>query len=157
MTTRKISGTTRILLSGAALALLAVFLYWLEMNRSRYGMAVSVLQKGVILSVVAVSMNLLNGFTGLFSLGQAGFMSIGAYVTAIVTIPADSVKAVYYMNGLAPWLMSFKERLAFLPQPILILFGLLLGGLVAGVFAALIGIPVLRLKSDYLAIATLGF
>ena len=157
MATRKISGTTRILLSGAALALLVLFLYWLEMNRSRYGMAVSVLQKGVILSVVAVSMNLLNGFTGLFSLGQAGFMSIGAYVTAIVTIPVESVKAVYYMNGLAPWLMSFKESLAFLPPSILILFGLLLGGLVAGVFAALIGIPVLRLKSDYLAIATLGF
>ncbi|HOQ95353.1 MAG TPA: branched-chain amino acid ABC transporter permease, partial [Sphaerochaeta sp.] len=70
-----------------AAALFLAFLYWLDANRLSQGMLISVLQKGAILALVAVSMNLLNGFTGLFSLGQAGFMSIGAYTTAILIIP----------------------------------------------------------------------
>lgn len=49
----------------------------------------SILKKGAIYSLVAVSMNLLNGFTGLFSLGQAGFMLLGAYTYAIFTIPVE--------------------------------------------------------------------
>lgn len=157
MTEISFSKTKRLVLNIAALLVLAVFLFILEMNKNQVGMAVSILQKGAILSIVAVSMNLLNGFTGLFSLGQAGFMAIGAYVTAIISIPANSIDAVYYVSGVAPWLKSFKESIAFLPDPLRILVGLLLGGLFAAVFAALIGMPVLRLKSDYLAIATLGF
>lgn len=149
--------TKRILLSVISLLVLVVLLFLLEINKDRFGMAVSILQKGAILSIVAVSMNLLNGFTGLFSLGQAGFMSLGAYVTAIVTIPVKNVDGVYYMNGVAPWLKSFKVSIDFLPEPLRIVLGLLLGGLLAAIFAGLIGIPVLRLKSDYLAIATLGF
>ncbi|MFQ9472282.1 MAG: ABC transporter permease subunit [Oscillospiraceae bacterium] len=47
----------------------------------------TVLKKGAVYSLVAVSMNLLNGFTGLFSLGQAGFMLLGAYTYAILTVP----------------------------------------------------------------------
>ena len=50
------------------------------------------INKGIILAVVAVSMNLVTGFTGLFSLGQAGFMAIGAYVTAIFLIPLNSIE-----------------------------------------------------------------
>ena len=56
----------------------------------------TVLKKGATYALVAVSMNLLNGFTGLFSLGQAGFMLIGAYVYAIFSIPADQHAAVGY-------------------------------------------------------------
>ena len=52
-------------------------------------MLIPVLRKGAIYSLVCVSMNLLNGFTGLFSLGQAGFMLIGAYAYSIFSIPAD--------------------------------------------------------------------
>lgn len=111
-------------------------------------MAVTVLQKGFILAVVAVSMNLLNGFTGLFSLGQAGFMALGAYTYAIFTIPLESRASVYYISGMNPVLAGIE-----LPM----LAALLAGGLVAALFAAVIGFPVLRLKSDYLAIATLGF
>ena len=140
-----------------ALIVLAGLLFLLEINKNSYGMAVSILQKSAILAIVAVSMNLLNGFTGLFSLGQAGFMAIGAYITAMVSIPTSTIDSVYYTSGVAPWLKNTKLALDVLPEPVLILFGLLLGGLVAAVFAALIGIPVLRLKSDYLAIATLGF
>ncbi|MFV0411644.1 MAG: branched-chain amino acid ABC transporter permease [Oscillospiraceae bacterium] len=131
-----------------ALVLVCAALIFLDMNKSSYGMAVSILQKAAIYSVVAVSMNLLNGFTGLFSLGQAGFMAIGAYTAAILTIPVESRAGVYYISGINPAIANI-----YLPFPL----ALVVGGLVAALFAALIGIPVLRLKSDYLAIATLGF
>ena len=108
----------------------------------------TVLQLGAIYALVAVSMNLLNGFTGLFSLGQAGFMALGAYTFAILTIPVNSKPMVYYLYGVAP----FLENLC-LPTPL----AMIIAGLVAALFAALIGAPVLRLKSDYFAIATLGF
>lgn len=112
------------------------------------GYLISIIQKCLVFAVVALSMNMVTGFTGLFSLGQAGFMALGAYTTAIFTIPVKSRAGVYYMNGILPAL----EKMS-LPIPIAII----LGGLVAATFAALIGIPVLKLKSDYLAIATLGF
>ncbi len=105
-----------------------------------------VLKKGAIYALVAVSMNLLNGFTGLFSLGQAGFMLIGAYCYGIFTIPVENRAMVYqYFDG---GLVQFT-----LPIGI----ALILAGVAAGICAAFIGFPVLRLKSDYLAIATLGF
>lgn len=149
--------STKTICSCITIALLLAFLLYMETQKTTQGMAVSILQKSAILSIAAVSMNLLNGFTGLFSLGQAGFMAIGAYVTAILTIPVGKIEGVYYMSGVAPWIMSIKQGLAAWPEPALIVLGLVAGGLVAAVFAALIGIPVLRLKSDYLAIATLGF
>ena len=62
-------------------------------------MLFTVLKKGAVYALVASSMNLLNGFTGLFSLGQAGFMLLGAYTYAILTIPAESRDAVYYLYG----------------------------------------------------------
>mgnify|MGYP001100720254 CR=1 FL=1 len=139
--------------------LLMLFLFWLNANRLQNGMLVSILQKGVILALVAVSMNLLNGFTGLFSLGQAGFMSIGAYTTAILLIPVQNLDGVYYMNGVHPGIRAFKMMVASSPEFIQIVFpfiALLMGGLLAAFAAAIVGVAVLRLKSDYLAIATLG-
>ncbi len=59
----------------------------------------TVLKKGAVYSLVAVSMNLLNGFTGLFSLGQAGFMLLGAYTYAILTVPVAAKDTVYYLYG----------------------------------------------------------
>ena len=125
-------------------------------------MLVPVLKKGAIYSLICVSMNLLNGFTGLFSLGQAGFLLLGAYAYSIFSIPADQHGAVYqyFDGGLIQF--SIPELIgnalgenwgAFLGAIVCII----IAGLVAAAFAALIGIPVLRLKSDYLAIATLGF
>ena len=110
-------------------------------------------------------MNLLNGFTGLFSLGQAGFMLIGAYTYAIFSIPSESIDSVYQYYDAAIH-FSFQEAingifgLEAMAAPGLIigaLLAMILAGLVAAFFAWLIGLPVLRLKSDYLAIATLGF
>ncbi len=107
----------------------------------------SILKKSAVYSLAAVSMNLLNGFTGLFSLGQAGFMLLGAYTYAILNMPTELKlgTSVYKYYECA-----IHFDMGFLPS-------LLLAGVIAAVFAALIGIPVLRLKSDYLAIATLGF
>jgi len=109
-------------------------------------MLFTVLKKGATYALVAVSMNLLNGFTGLFSLGQAGFMLIGAYAYAVFTIPVAQRMSVYqYYDG---GIIQFT-----LP----VLVAIALAGVFAALFAFLIGLPVLRLKSDYLAIATLGF
>ena len=107
-----------------------------------------VLNLAAIYTIVSVSMNLVNGFTGLFSLGQAGFMAIGAYTVAIFTVPLESRASIFYVVPQNPVLAGIH-----IPFPA----ALLLGGLLAALVAILIGIPVLRLKSDYLAIATLGF
>ncbi len=120
--------------------------YILENVVGSDSMLMTVLEKGAIFALIAVSMNLLNGFTGLFSLGQAGFMLIGAYTYAIFTIETGTRPQVYqyYAGGLVQFTL-----------PALVSIGL--AGLAAAFFAFLIGLPVLRLKSDYLAIATLGF
>ena len=122
------------------IVLVCVALVFLDMNKSHYGMAVSILQKAVIYSVVAVSMNLLNGFTGLFSLGQAGFMALGAYTTAMLTIPVANRRRCIIFRA-SP--LAGKAQPAVSPCT-----GT--GGLMAALFAVLIGGPVLRLKSDYL-------
>ena len=126
-----------------------------------------VLKKAAVYSLVAVSMNLLNGFTGLFSLGQAGFMLLGAYTYAILTVPLSVKDQVYYLYGGSAvkfslpdlfWGIFGTSGAGYAVGLVLaVLIALILAGLVAAGFAYLIGLPVLRLKSDYLAIATLGF
>ncbi len=128
------------------LAALLIVLIYIDMTRSSFDIIVKVLQKGCVYAIVAVSMNLLNGFTGLFSLGQAGFMLIGAYVYSVFSVDDASREMVYSFSGKP--LINFQ-----LP----ILLAILLAGIAAALFAFLIGLPVLKLKSDYLAIATLGF
>lgn len=132
----------------AALLVVIALLAFLQANSSSYSYQISILERSAIYAVVAVSMNLLTGFTGLFSLGQAGFMAIGAYTVAILTIPVESRASVYYVSGISP-------AIANLHCPFWL--ALIIAGLISAAAAALIGIPVLRLKSDYLAIATLGF
>ncbi|MCR5301935.1 MAG: branched-chain amino acid ABC transporter permease [Lachnospiraceae bacterium] len=127
----------------------------------------TVLKKAAVYSLVAVSMNLLNGFTGLFSLGQAGFMLLGAYTYAILTVPTAMKDQVYYLFEGCAFDFSLVDMFGGIfgsegaggafSMVLGCLVALILAGAVAGFFAYLIGIPVLRLKSDYLAIATLGF
>ena len=126
-----------------------------------------VLKKAAVYSLVAVSMNLLNGFTGLFSLGQAGFMLLGAYTYAILTVPLSVKDQVSYLYGGSAGKFSLPDLFwgifgssgagYAIGLVLAVLIALILAGLVAAGFAYLIGLPVLRLKSDYLAIATLGF
>ena len=98
--------------------------------------------------ILALSLNLINGFTGLFSLGHAGFMALGAYVSALLTMsPAQKEMNFFLAPIIAP---LANIQLPFIPA-------LILAGLAAGLAGFLIGAPVLRLRDDYLAIATLGF
>lgn len=98
--------------------------------------------------VLALSLNLVNGDTGLFSLGHAGFMAIGAYTLAILTMSTEMKEMNYYMKPMVPWLLHLN-----LPY----IFAVLMSGVIAAFFGFLIGFPVLRLNDDYLAIASLGF
>src|SRR5438876_3603938 len=91
--------------------------------------------------ILAVSLNLINGYTGQFSLGHAGFMAVGAYSAAVVT--------TNYGAKLAP--LAGGQTWVLFP------IALCVGGLVAAVAGLLVGVPSLRLKGDYLAIVTLGF
>jgi branched-chain amino acid transport system permease protein len=138
--------STRMIIGFLLLALLFLAVWLIERAMGTNSMVITVLKKGAVYALIAVSMNLLNGFTGLFSLGQAGFMLVGAYTYAVFTIPMAKRMAVYqyYQGGIIQFEIPF-------------FLAILLAGVVAALFAALIGMPVLRLKSDYLAIATLGF
>ena len=142
----KKKGNKRLIISLAVVAVLYIAAVVVEQLCGSKSMAVTVLQKGAVYALIAVSMNLLNGFTGLFSLGQAGFMLVGAYSYAILTIPMAKRTAVYqyYDGGIVQFTIGMIPAL-------------IVAGIVAALFAALVGLPVLRLKGDYLAIATLGF
>ena len=140
-------------------AALLVLVIVLENTMQPTSMLFTVLKKGAVYALVAASLNLLNGFTGLFSLGQAGFMLLGAYTYAILTIPSADRESVYYLYGGSAVNFSLPELFGggALGLILGVLAALILAGCVAAVIAWLIGLPVLRLKSDYLAIATLGF
>ena len=118
------------------------------MNRFAGNFTLRVFNLCAIYIVLALSMNLLNGFTGLFSLGHAGFMAIGAYVCALLTMSPAQKTLNFFLAPIVPWLANVQ--IPFIPA-------LIVAGLVAAAFAWLIGTPVLRLRDDYLAIATLGF
>jgi len=146
----------------AVLAVVSVGLEAVTKNVQGLSIMLAVLKKGTVYALLAVSMNLLNGFTGLFSLGQAGFMLVGAYTYAILTIPVAKRAGVYqyYDGGIVNF--SIPEIFSgFLGDTLGSVIGMLLTLLICGMLAAilgwLIGLPALRLKSDYLAIATLGF
>ena len=160
MTLQKKDRTGAFLGLAAAVAFLVLVIV-LENTLAPTSQLFVVLKKGAVYSLVAVSMNLLNGFTGLFSLGQAGFMLLGAYTYAILTVPVAAKDQVYYLFGGSAIKFSLPDLFGGLDTPVGLILGvilaILLAGCVAALFAWLIGLPVLRLKSDYLAIATLGF
>ncbi|MDR1732001.1 MAG: branched-chain amino acid ABC transporter permease [Synergistaceae bacterium] len=101
---------------------------------------VQVLMFAFINAMVTMGLNLVNGVSGQFSIGQAGFVAIGAYASATVTT-----------------LMFNFSALPELVKPFVFLFSILCAGAAAGVFGYLTGKPSLRLKGDYLAIVTLAF
>ena len=110
----------------------ALVIYGIIMGLTNAGMLNAFWQLNLIFAginiILAASLNLINGYTGQFSLGHAGFMAVGAYVGVVLTT---------------------NFQMAF---PV----ALLAGGVTAGLLGALIGLPTLRLRGDYLAIATLG-
>ena len=132
-----------ILLCAAALLALVILL---ENTMKPTHMLFTVLKKGAVYAVVASSMNLLNGFTGLFSLGQAGFMLLGAYTYAILTIPTAARESVYYIYQGSAVNFSLPELFGGGAAGLVlgVLAALVLAGFVAAVVAWLIGLPVLR-------------
>ena|SRR5438876_2101376 len=97
--------------------------------------------------ILAVSLNLITGFTGQFSIGHAGFMAVGAYSSAYLTVYHAQV-----------WERSLSSLVgAGLAHSLIFLLAILVGALVAAITGLIVGIPSLRLRGDYLAIVTLGF
>jgi branched-chain amino acid transport system permease protein len=124
--------------------LLAVLLVYAEFGSSAYFQRIVV---GLGISIILViSLNLSNGLTGVFSLGHVGFMAIGAYAAAVLTLPI-SLKEVN-LPDLPGWLA--KVELSFLPAT-------LIGGLLAIVVAFLVGLSLMRLSGPYVSVATMGF
>jgi branched-chain amino acid transport system permease protein len=136
------------------LAILAV-LYALNLVMSREGLfgfgvplyQVDLWKMAGINIILAVSLNLINGFTGQFSIGHIGFMAIGAYTSTFAT--------VYCTHGLERWLAGVVG--ADVAAAIVFILVILIGALAAAIAGLVVGIPSLRLRGDYLAIATLGF
>jgi branched-chain amino acid transport system permease protein len=92
--------------------------------------------------ILAVSLNIVNGMTGQFSIGHAGFMAVGAYTAGLISIATKDYKLV------GPEMVS---------DQILFVGALVAGGVAAGICGFIVGLPSLRLRGDYLAIVTLGF
>lgn len=135
-----------MILSAISILLLLVFLIYADNNLDAY--KVRILNLCAIYVVLGLSMNLINGFTGQFSLGHAGFMAVGAYTTAILTMPQVVKTQNFFMVPMIKPLDSIA--MPFFPA-------LIIAGILSAFVAFLIGAPALRLKGDYLAIATLGF
>jgi branched-chain amino acid transport system permease protein len=122
--------------------------------------------------LLAVSLALASGFTGVFSLGQIGFMAIGAYASALLTIP-PSAKTHTLLPGLPPWLASLDlvrtvasglnglgisaEPADLVATPIALVIAASSGALFAACVALLVGIPLMRLNGNYVSVATMGF
>lgn len=139
----------RNLALSCALALLfVVLLYYVQKGTLIDAYGIRVLNLCFIYSLLGISLNLIQGFTGQFSLGSAGFMAVGAYATTLLALSPETKEIVFYLDPIVPWLANI--RLPFI-------VALLVGGLLTAVAATLIGLPVLRLKGDYLSVATLGF
>ncbi len=141
----------RILGSVIAVALLVALNAWMG-REGLFGFGLpyyyaEILNLTGISIILAVSLNLITGFTGQFSIGHAGFMAVGAYASVFMT--------VYYSNSAEQWLTSIVG--ATLAQSLVFLGVIIVGALVAALAGLVVGIPSLRLRGDYLAIVTLGF
>jgi branched-chain amino acid transport system permease protein len=129
-----------------ALIAFSAFLLWASTNLDGY--KIRIINLIAINAILGLSLNLIYGMAGMFSLGHAGFMAIGAYVSSLLILSPEQKLSMWILDPIAPWLMN-------LHAPFLI--SILAAGLVAAFFGALISLPVLRLGGDYLGIATLGF
>src|SRR5438105_1857031 len=115
-----------------------------------------VIQCGIAV-ILAVSLNIVNGFTGQFSIGHAGFMAIGAYaggaVSYLIWAPFKAAAQHAHPGWSSAQLLAHFGIDYWWVLPV----GMLAGGAVAALFGYVVGVPSLRLRGDYLAIVTLGF
>lgn len=138
--------TRNSLLTIAAVVLAYIGLHLAKTNLDAYEIRITNLI--AINAILAVSLNLIYGFGGMFSLGHSGFMAIGAYTSALLILSPAQKEMMWMLEDVA-WPFSVIQTPFW--------FSLVAGGLVAAFFSLVIAIPVLRLGGDYLGIATLGF
>jgi branched-chain amino acid transport system permease protein len=138
--------TRNRILTIISLAVFAGFLMYAQNQFNPY--ILRIMNLCAIFTIFSVTFNLIFGYTGQFSLGHAGFAAVGAYTAALLTMTAEQKAANYFLQPIVPWLANVQWF--FLPA-------MLLGGVLAALVGFLIGFPALRLRGDYLAIATLGF
>jgi branched-chain amino acid transport system permease protein len=143
---RLIGPLVAIALLGAALALLQAsgLSFW-------QGLVVNM---GLFL-ILVLSLNLSSGFTGVFSLGHIGFMALGAYISAILTLPLREKRS--YLPNLPAWLATVHLDGRVGPFPIGFFLATLIAGLLVSLVALLVGLVLMRLSGHFVAVATLGF
>ena len=140
------STKTNTILNFLAVAALGLFIGWAEDNLDGY--MIQILNLVAVNIILALSLNLIYGFTGLFSLGHAGFMAIGAYVCSILILAPEQKEMLFILEPAYDWVLSAQA-------PFFV--AVVAGGLIAALFGVVVGIPLLRLGDDYLGMATLGF
>jgi len=149
---RAVGTVERLGAVAVGLILLALFLAFAEGSFNNY--RVQLVTLVAINAIVAVSLTLTSGFTGVFSLGQIGFMAIGAYVSALMTLPPQW-KSPRLLPDLPAWLATMD--LSGWPGWLALLVACVAGGAVAALVAAVVGAPLMRLSGHYVAVATMGF
>ena len=135
------------ILGAVLIAVFCLLVVYVENGITYYSKRILLL--GGIYLVLSMGLNIIYGFTGMFSLGQYGFMAIGAYVTALCYLSPSAKEGQFVLQGIVPWIRDI--HMGFLPA-------LIMGGLVSLVIGWLLGQLLLsKLGGDYLAIATLCF
>ncbi|XOB63462.1 branched-chain amino acid ABC transporter permease [Campylobacterota bacterium DY0563] len=138
---------TKHRLINLAIIILAIWFTWFAQNFfDEY--TVRVINNVAIFIILAVSYNLINGVTGQFSLEPNGFVAIGAYVTAILTVDAEGMLYQYDIEDPSQWILALQADF---------FWALLLSGIISALLALSLSFPVFRVRGDYLAIVTLGF
>ncbi|MFM8593829.1 MAG: ABC transporter permease subunit, partial [Chloroflexota bacterium] len=138
----------------AVIALIALMAFATLVQTKANGYQQQIIVLVFIYSIVAVALAVTSGFTGVFSLGQIGFLAIGAYVSAVIDIP-PMWKDEITLADLPPWLA--KLDMSTMPPQVALLISCLVAGLVAALVGLIVGAPLMRLSGHYVAVATMGF
>ncbi|MCD8352683.1 MAG: branched-chain amino acid ABC transporter permease [Planctomycetaceae bacterium] len=138
--------TRNLVLTLAAVGVAYVVIFIIDNHLDAY--KIRILNLIAINAILAVSLNFIYGFGGMFSLGHSGFMAIGAYTSALLILSPAQKEMMWMLQDVA-WPFSVLQTPFW--------FSLIAGGFVAAAFSLVIALPVLRLGGDYLGIATLGF
>src|SRR4029079_11483629 len=146
-------GIRRLLGPFAIISLLAALLAMLQVSGLAFWQGLFV-NLGIFI-ILVVSLNLASGFTGVFSLGHIGFMALGAYGTAILTLPLTQ-KADYLPN-LPPWLAGLHFDFYLGNFPLGFLLATIIAASLVSLVALLVGLVLMRLSGHFVAVATLGF
>lgn len=142
----KLSNKTVALLTILTIIFFAILLFLAQEFLDSYKLKIINLM--AIYAIMAVSLNLINGITGILSLGHSGFILIGAYTSALLTLDPSQKISSFIIEPVNPIIQNLHTNF---------FVATISGGLLAAFFAFLIGSPVLKLSGDYLAIASLGF